>query len=168
MTDAGALMKALQFTDGDLQANRNGNLSQAQMEGIRAKRRRYSGAAAIGFATMVVAATVLMFLGQRSGNPILQGAGLLLVLINAILVGFAGRSYMRVAGDLRAGQVEALKGEVQRVLRRGRGGDSYLLRIDGVDLQVSRAVFIGFEHEAPYRVYRTVHAGLLLSAERLG
>ena len=61
-----------------------------------------------------------------------------------------------------------LKGEVERVLRRGRGADSYLLRIDGVDLQVSRAVFIGFEHEAAYQVYRTVHAGMLLSAERLG
>ncbi len=167
MADVGALMKALHFTDADLRENRTGNLSLAQMAGIRAKRRRYSGAAAIGFVTLVIAATMLIFLGQRNGNLILQAAGMLLVLINAILVGFTGRAYMRVAGDLRTGKVETLKGEVERVLRRGRGGESYLLRIDGVDLQVSRSVFIGFEHEAPYQVYRTAHAGLLLSAERL-
>ena len=45
-----------------------------------------------GFVALVVAATVLLYLGQRNGNLILHGAGLLLILINAVLVGFAGRS----------------------------------------------------------------------------
>ena len=43
MADAGRLMKALQFSATDLEANRQGRISPAQVEGIRAKRRRYSG-----------------------------------------------------------------------------------------------------------------------------
>ena len=72
---------------------------------------------------------------------------------------------MRVGGDLRSGQVEALVGDVERVLRRGRATDSFLLRINGAELAVTKDVFRGFRHEAPYRIYRTSHSRLLLSAE---
>ena len=72
---------------------------------------------------------------------------------------------MRVGGDLRSGQVEALVGDVERVLRRGRANDSFLLRINGAELTVSKDVFMGFRHEASYRIYRTGYSRVLLSAE---
>lgn len=160
-------MAALAFSQSDLEANRRGALSPAQAARLRSSRQRQLAVALLLFVSLVIVATVLIFAGQRSGNPILGWAGAALILINALIVGAMGRGYMRVGGDLRPGNVEVLAGEVERVLRRGRQADSYLIRIEGASLQVSKAVFLGFQHEAPYRIYRAAHSGLLLSVEPL-
>ena len=162
---AAALMAAMNFTPADLKANRQGRLSPAQVERIKAMRRRHALMAAVLFLTLALAATALIFLGQQNRNVILSAAGGLLTVVNALMMGGLGRSYMRIGGDLRAGGVEMLAGEVERVLRRRRRQDNYLLRIDGLSLDVTQAIFLGFKHEAPYRIYRTRLSGLLLSAE---
>lgn len=166
MTDrASALLGALNFTLTDLQANRRGLLSPAQIARMTSIRQRNIRIAAALFCALVLASTMLVFVGQLNRNVILFGAGAALTVINAILVGRAGRAYMRVGGDLRRGSVEALSGDVERVLRRGRASDSYLLRIDGAELRVTKEVFVGFRHEAPYRIYRASVSRALLSAE---
>lgn len=159
------LPAALGFTSADLDANRLGKLSQAQIELMTTKRHRNSLVAAVSFIAMVLGATILFYMGQLSHSTILFGAGAMLSIINAIMVGRAGRAFMQVGGDLRVGQVEMLAGEVERVLRRGRALDNYLLRIDGAEFFVTRDVFVGFRHEAPYRIYRASYSGQLLSAE---
>ena len=162
-----SLMAALDFTEADLEANRRGALSPAQAARLAASRQRQLAVAVLLFVSLVIAATVLIYLGQRGGNPILGLAGAALILINAVIVGLMGRGYMRVGGDLRPGHVEMLAGEVECVLRRGRQRDDYVIRIDGASLYVSQNVFLGFQHQASYRVYRAVHSGSLLSAEPL-
>ncbi len=162
-----ALMRAMRFSAADLQANRLGELSAAQAERLRLARRRQTAIAALAFIGLVFLATGLIYGGQRSQNPILGLAGILLIIVNAILTGSMGRAFMRLGSDLRAGNIEALAGDAERVLRRGRQGDSYLIRIGGDSLPVTRDVFLSFRHEAPYRVYRTAHGRLLLSAEAI-
>lgn len=169
MTEAASsLMTALQFTGTDLAANRQGKLSPAQTARIQQVRRRQLLLAVILFFFFVIGATILLFAGQRAGNPILSGAGGALIVMNALLIGLVGRGSMRIGSDLRADNVEALAGEVERVLRRGRQGDSYLLRINGDDLRVTKEIFLGFRHERPYRIYRTKGSRMLLSAEAIG
>ena len=163
--DASDLPAALGFTAADLVANRAGQLSHSQAERLKNARRRKTLAAAALFAGLVLGATILVYIGQVNRSMILFGAGVMLTLINAAGVGRAGRAYMRLGGDLRSGRVEALVGDVERVLRRGRAIDSFLLRINGVELRVTKDVFMGFQHESPYRVYRTSYSRLLLSAE---
>ena len=160
-------MSALDFSDADLEANRRGALGPGQAARLRASRQRQLAVGSLLFASLVIAATIFMYLGQASGKAHLGWAGALLILINAVIVGLIARGYMRIGGDLRPGNVAVLAGEVERVLRRGRHADNYLIRIDGASLVVSKDVFLGFRHEAPYRVYRAVHSGALLSAERL-
>ena len=162
-----ALMLAMRFDEADLQANRQGELSPTQVERVKRARRRQSIIAGVLFFALVLIATALIYAGQRNQNQILVSTGLLLIAVNAILVGVMGRAFMRLGSDLRAGNVEALAGDVERVLRRGRQGDNYLIRIGGASLPVTRDIFQGFRHEAPYRIYRTAHARLLLSAEAL-
>ena len=160
-----ALMTAMRFGESDLRANRLGALSSAQMERMNTTRRRQSALAALLFIALVVAATSLIFSGQRNQNQILALAGGCLIILNAILVGIMGRAFIRLGSDLRAGNIEVLAGEVERVVRRGRQGDNYLIRVDGNSLYVTRDIFLSFQHESPYRIYRTAHARLLLSAE---
>ena len=166
--DANALLTAMGSTSADLEANRQGKLSQAQIERMKHIRQRNTLIAAALFFGLVLGATILFYVGQVNRSVILFGAGAMMTFINAIMVGRAGRAYMRVGGDLRAGQVEVLAGEVERVLRRGRANDNYLLRINGAELYVSKDVFTGFRHKAPYRIYRTGISRILLSAEPAG
>ncbi|MCY3796380.1 MAG: hypothetical protein OXG84_01130 [Chloroflexi bacterium] len=165
MGDASALPAAMRFSTADLEANRQGLLSPAQIARIISLRQRKMLIAASLFLVLVLAATVLIYVGQLNRSAILFGAGAALTVINAIQVGRAGRDYMSVGGDLRRGRVEVLAGDVERVLRRGRASDSYLLRINGAELTVTKEVFVGFRHEAPYRIYRASVSRNLLSAE---
>ena len=165
MVDASALPAALRFSTEDLEANRQGLLSPAQISRMISVRQRKMVIAAALFIVLVLAATVLVYIGQLNRSAILFGAGAALTGINAIHVGRAGRDYMSVGGDLRRGRVEVLAGDVERVLRRGRASDSYLLRINGAELPVTKEVFVGFRHEAPYRIYRASASRNLLSAE---
>ena len=160
-----ALMRTMRFSEADLQANRLGELSRAQVERMKRSQRRQYAIAAMLFFTLVILATGLIYAGQRSQNQILDLAGVALIGVNSILLGVMGRAFMRLGSDLRAGSIEVLAGDVERVLRRGRQGDNYLIRIGGSSLHVPREVFLSFRHEAPYRIYRSAHARLLLSAE---
>ncbi len=165
MDHASALPAALRFSTEDLEANRQGLLSPAQIARMISIRQRRMLIAAVLFFALVLAATILIYVGQLNRNAILFGAGAALTVINAILVGRAGRDYMSVGRDLRRCQVEVLTGNVERVLRRGRASDNYLLRINGAELTVTKEVFVGFGHESPYRIYRASVSRTLLSAE---
>ena len=164
--DDKALLAALGATAADLDANRRGLLSRGQIERLKSIRQRNTLVAASLFILMTLGATLLVFLGQTSQSTILSGAGAMLIALNAIMIGIAGRAFMRVGGDLRAGSVESLAGEVERVLRRGRVGDNYLLRVNGVDLAVSKEIFKRFRHKARYCIYRAGFSRVLLAAER--
>ena len=115
-----ALMRAMRFSEADLQANRSGELSRVQAERMQRARRRQLIIAVIVFFAFVILATSLLYFGQRNQNQILAMAGALLIVVNAILVGIVGRAFMRLGSDLRAGNIEVLDGDVERVLRRGR------------------------------------------------
>lgn len=162
-----ALMAAVGFSEADLEANRRGVISATQVARLRSSRQRQLAIALLLFVSLVVGATVFIYAGQSGGNPALSLAGAALILINAVVVGMIGRGYMRVGGDLRPGNITVLAGEVERVLRRGRQRDHYLIRVDGASLDVTKDIFQGFQHQASYRIYRAAHSGLLLSVERL-
>ncbi len=162
---ANALEAALGFTEADLEANRRGKLSPAQIMRIKRRRKRTAMVGALLFVCLTLGATLLFYLGQQNRSLILHAAGAMLTVINALLAARAGRAYLRVGGDLKTGGVDVVAGAVERVLRPGRGPGNYVLRIAGVDMVVSRAVFVGFEHLAAYRVYRSAVSRVLLSAE---
>jgi hypothetical protein len=166
--DASALPAALRFSAVDLEANRQGLLSPSQARRMAEIRKRNALIAAALFVVLVLVSTIVFYAAQLNRSAILFGTGAALTFVNAIMIGRAGRAYMGIGGDMRSGSVEILAGDVERVLRRGRTNDSYLLRIDSVELTVTREVFVGFRHQSPYRIYRASVTRSLLSAEPLG
>ena len=163
--DASALPAALRFSAVDLEANRQGLLGPTQITRMAETRNRNALIAAALFTGLVLVSTIVLYAAQLNRSAILFGAGAALTVVNAIMVGRAGRAYLGIAGDLRRGRVEVLAGEVERVIRRGRASDSYLLRISDAELTVTKEVFACFRHEAPYRIYRACVSCTLLSAE---
>ncbi|MCY4072682.1 MAG: hypothetical protein OXG60_15415 [Chloroflexi bacterium] len=159
------LRAALNFSESDLRANRQGQLSIEQVKRLRRHQRRSALIGALVFSALVLASTALIFAGQTGNNPIMLLAGLGLILVNALMVGHMGRDIMRINSDLRSNGVEVLAGNVERVLRRGRQRDNYLLKIADQTLYVTKDVFLQFDHLMPYRIYRTRLTRILLSAE---
>lgn len=167
MTDhTSALMTALDFTTDDINANRQGNLSKPQTARLKKLRQRNIIIGVIAFFVIVLIATTLIYVGQRNENLILSGVGGLLTVLNAVMMGILGRSYMRTTADLRDGGVETLEGKLERIVKRGKQGDNYMVRIDQTEIYVTKEIFLQLKHEKPYRLYRTRLSGVLLSAER--
>jgi len=162
-----ALMEVLNFTADDLTANRAGNLSSAQADRLKRNRQRTTLIGVVAFFVIVVIATIFLYFGQQNQSTILSIVGALLTVVNAIMIGMIARAHLRTNADLREGGVKVLEGELERVVRRGRQQDNYVLRIDGISLYVTKEVFIQFRHEIPYRIYRSRWSGVVLSAEPL-
>lgn len=160
-------MDVMGFTVVDLEANRQGNLSSAQADNLKQTRQRNTLIGAGLFFVIVIVATIMIFVGQQNQSIILSAIGGLLTVINAIMMGMIGRSYMRTSADLRDGNIDMLEGELERIVRPSRQQDNYLLRLNNVSLYVTKEIFIQFRHETPYRIYRTRFSSVLLSAEPL-
>ena len=169
---AEGLRAALNFTEADLSANRQGQLSIEQIKRLRRAQVRSALIGALVFLALVLASTALIYFGQAEyeNNAVLLIAGLGLILLNALLVGYLGRGFMRLDSVLRSDGspgVEALVGSVERVLQRGRQRDSYLIQVADQRLAVTKDIFMQFEHQRSYRIYRTRLTRIMLSAERV-
>ena len=167
-TSMGELMTRLRFSQADLRANQSGFLSPTQSTRLSGDLRRILWITSGFFVVLVLIATALIYAGATTRSQIAVVAGFALVLINGLLLGVAGREYMRLSSDLRSGAVEALAGKVERILKRGRAGDRFLLRIGGEDISVDRDLVHCFQHHARYCIYRTQRSKVLLSALPLG
>jgi hypothetical protein len=168
-----ALMAALGFNAADLDANRAGRLSDGQRERLARSGQR-SLRLLIGVAAAIVmGAALLLYLGQRSGSPILGLIGVSMTVINAVVLAFGARSRLRLRDDLQTGRVLAVTGAVHRIVRVQSRIVTYVLAVDDVPgeasgrLSVSRRVFNAFEEGKRYRLYQTAGSRLLVAAEKL-
>ncbi|MFN8560525.1 MAG: hypothetical protein U0703_02575 [Anaerolineae bacterium] len=101
-----------------------------------------------------MAATVLLFLGQRNDSPILSLIGITITIINAVIVGLGAQSYMRTSSDLRGGRVATVSGVVSHTIRVSGRVATYVLKLDGQEIIVSKPVFFAVEDARLYRLYR--------------
>lgn len=162
------LAQAIGFSDADLSANRDGKLSEAQLFALQKRRSRviYIGLGAFGVLTIL--ATLFLFMGSKPDNSgILSLIGVGLSVCNALVIGIFFRAWLRLNGDITVGRVLAVSGKLERVLKPlNRRVMNYMIRIDSVEMYVNKEVFIAFEHEATYTLYRTPYNRTLVSAER--
>lgn len=159
------LHNALGFAEADLVANRALTLSEAQRARLKGKQTRtvlIGGAVAYALALV---ATAFLFFGQREGNFVLSVVGGVVVLCNAGVVGMFAREWLRLRADLQAGGVQVAQGTLERVVRAYGRANNFVLRVGGQSFTVPKEAFNAFTHQAPYRLYYTAHARILLSAE---
>lgn len=160
-----ALADVLNFSADDLAANRAGELSVAQKARLARGWRRTFWVIlglVVGFG---LAATILLFLGQRNQSPILSLIGVTITVINAVIVGLGAQSYLRTSSDLRGGRVVTVSGVVSHTIRVSGRVATYVLKIDRQEIVVSKPVFFAVEDAKPYRLYRAPASKTLLAAE---
>lgn len=160
-----ALTEALGFSADDLAANRAGQMSAAQQQRLLRGWRRTLWIV-IGLIVLLgLLATTLLFLAQQHDSPILTAIGILVTLINATIVGLGAQSYLRTSGDVRAGVVASSSGVVGHTIRVTGRVLTYVLKVDGQEIVVSKPVFYAVEDGQAYRFYRAPASKTLLSAE---
>lgn len=166
MSERAELMSRLRFTADDLEANQAGTLSDTQEERMRQQQSRLLLIGTSTFIAAVFLATLFLFVGQRNQSLVLSIIGVLLTMVNALWIGSVARQWMRLSADLRENKVDVLDGVLERILRPTRYGQNYVVRIAGQDFAVDKETFKVFQHQAPYRFYRTPHMRTLLSVVR--
>jgi drug/metabolite transporter superfamily protein YnfA len=163
-------MTSLKFSAEDLESNRIGQLSDAQI--IRISRRR-NRTLILGFVAMVVMAliaTTFLFFGSQQTSPILSLVGMGVAVLNAVMLSVFLRHWLRLSADMR-GAVMSLCGEPTFTVRMLNPRTAvYLVHVenqqDTAEFDVSREMFEALRrHKGSYCFYRAANTGTLLSAE---
>jgi len=163
------LMQVLGFTPDDLEANRAGRMSAMQHYRLRLQRRRSIFLGALVLLVVTLIASLSIFAGSRQdGSAILTVIGIGVTICNAALMGVVVRHWLRLTMDIRDETVQMTSGALERVIKPvTRRVVNTLIRVDGMEIMVSKEAFGAFEHGSSYTLYRAPHTGRLLSAERV-
>lgn len=159
------LDEAFQFTPADLAANQAGNLSETQRKQLEKVRLR-SVVGMGGFVVvMVFVATLILFLGQRNDAAVLTLIGIFLTVVNALMVGIAVQTYLRINRDLTQ-PVTHYATQIKRTLRVSGRRPSFILTLDNEEkVFVNRNAFNAIHEGIPYTLHRSAGSRSILSAE---
>lgn len=170
MTDSApvSLSQVLYFSDADLLANREGRLSDAQIQTLHRRKTRLMMIGMMIAIGLAFIATLFIFLGAKPDNSaILTIIGIGLTVCNALMVGVIFRQWLKVNSDVSGNRVDIITGKLERVLKPiNRRVMNYMIRVQNTETYVPKEVFIAFTHGESYTIYRTPYTGILLSAER--
>ncbi len=161
------IMDALRFDADDLQANREGHLSERQVARIRQRRRRDALIGTAMIPAFVLLTTTFLFFGLRQGSLLLSGIATILLVCNTMLMLMFARNWLRQTADLKAGHVEAVTGAAQHVARQYGPSVVYSVRVaDAAEVAtVTAEAFKAFQPGEAYTLYRTGHTGTVLTVE---
>lgn len=156
------LSQAIGFTEDDLIANRAGKLSEMQTYELRVARRR------VVFVNVLILITVVLIVSAMiyAGNSILMLIAIGVLICYPILSFQAVKYWLRLTQDIRAEEVEATTGTLERVIKPiTRRVFNYMIRVNTVEVFVSKELFDALEHQTTYTLYRAPNTGKLLSME---
>jgi archaellum component FlaG (FlaF/FlaG flagellin family) len=177
-----SLMQALNFTAQDLEANRNGTVTEAQ----RARLGKQAGYTRI--ATLVSFVIVILvfagigaylFVFSNNGQSLLKAfskdssvlaivAGVMGAFILVIFLSFLRT--LRRTSDVARGKVSMTEGPAKlKTVDSGYNLTSYQIKVGKVNFYVQEAVFQCFIEGAPYRIYyiKNPPINTMLSAEQV-
>ena len=160
-----ALMHALEFNAGDLEANRKGVLSEWQIHCLRGKRNKQTRV----FLMRVIGASLLVFWCMLSANVDFMEPKTLLIPVVVAGSGFLYSSSPLNRGlflhrDANRGKVGKEEGPIRLDIM---GKERYAVYVGPQRFDVSKEVFLAFKNNDPYRLYYTPYSNTLVSAEWL-
>lgn len=165
------LMNLLNFSAADLDANRKGKLSAAQIHRLRGRRQRSILIGVGGMLGVALVATTFLFLGSQQASPILTLVGWSVAILNAVMMGVFLRHWLRLGADISGNSVTTLCGETTFTVRLLNPRTAlYLVRVEQegsvIELDVGRDVFEALRrHKGRCCFYRALYTGTLLTVE---
>jgi len=161
------LIRAMKFKLADLDANREGKLSEHQLE-------LYGPPKFSGVVIAVILGHMLLVGGLLGGIAIIAQVPALFIIMIAVL-GLSGLPFMLMgkqgggrpvfANDVARGRVDTICGYV--LLQAEPEAQKYTLMIEGEVFKISKNAFSGFVHQRPYCLYYLPDSKVILSAEAM-
>ena len=157
------LMRALEFTDADLVANRRGKLTLAQKRVVRQASYVYLPR----LIALIIVGGFLLILGFAPHIILTQRA---IILLGLVIVGWGLVStiqrLLQFSDDQAAGVVEQVEGEAQTTSARVRFDRQYYVTVGSTTFHVPQSVYDAVQ-PGFYRGYYAPYSMTLLSAEVL-
>ncbi len=177
-----SLMQAIKFTPEDLEANRNGTVTETQ----RAKLGKYAGfnrgitlVVYVVFIVMLIGIGAYFFVFSDTGKALMQSnsgglpmGGIIIGVLSAIAVILflsALRTLMRT-NDMARGKVSVTEGTAKlKTYYAGYGMRSYQVKVGKTNFHVQANVFNAFVEGGSYRLFyiKIPPANMMLSIEPL-
>lgn len=177
------LVPVANATAADLEANRNGRLSESQQKRVRTllennmeQEMRVQLGVVLAIVAFVAGGAVMMFVGIAMDNPVMTFLGLMGILAGAIGLVVSNDRLGPVYARLRSNKpstvlprVRAVAGEafIEAAPLGNTTEMEYRVVLDGVTFIVDASDFRQFEYGERYRVYFIDRPRQMLSAEKL-
>ncbi len=163
-----ALMQAIGFTEEDLEANREGQLSQRQRDEIKRLRMTWYG---IKIICVVISPIVLILLILPLFDSRTNKSGLFIFIAMAVTVlgysaYYAMERWNQYRKDLAENRTAVIEGRVKIKVFHYKE-PKYKISIEDVRFEVSKEIFLTFKNGDPYIIYYAPYSNKLLSAEWL-
>jgi hypothetical protein len=161
------LQAAIGFNEDDLGANKQGKLSDGQIDCMIGSQKRST--LAIVLAVLGLGLSCFMWNLWRVYHNGYWFYGAVIGIVGCMAVlSFSSRNRDDLRHDLKASRVEMREGPIRLDMERvGRDSVIWKLMIGDQEFEVSSVVFLAFKNDDPYRVYYLPHSRRLLSAEWL-
>lgn len=154
------------FTEADLQANREGRMTEGQIEMLKQKSQQQI---LLGVAGAVIGIVLLAFISRPPDNFLLKALALFL-WVWAMCAAYAGYRWLQT--DIESGIADSISGQAAlRVSRSGRNSRSYHLAVSGKAFHINRAKYQVLDRylhantSRDFTIYFTPTANVLLSIE---
>ena len=158
------LMYAIGFTEEDLEANRNGQLSERQRNELKRVRNMM-----LVYESIILPFSIVFFILLLASNVFTSSLILMSITIG-ILVGInlPIQVLFKFAHDAQKAEAHCSDGRVKLEIKSMTGRhEKYRVIVEQVKLKVSKEIFLAFKNGDPYLICYTPHTKKLLSAEWL-
>jgi hypothetical protein len=159
------LKRAFHFTDADLDANRNGQLSARQARGLRWR----------FFANMGVFGMLTVGLGVLGVLAVVYGiymVTLWVLLLDSVFVFLLRRQYRNVNQAVMSGWVESVRGNATLARRSRDEGHAHTrmtvprVSVNGMAFDITEGQYRALSEGGEYSVYYLLGVGMIVSVER--
>jgi hypothetical protein len=162
------LQDAFGFSEDDLEANRKGYLSQAQVEWLESQKNGYRNGILFAVGIGMLFSLVLILPG-RTGNV----SPIVLPIIGALWLAIAAACFYqwqvraKYISDLGAGLAK-VEGRVKlNIETPGNNRVTYTLSVEDVEFKVQKEAFLSFKNGDPYCIYCGPYTKQILSVDWL-
>jgi hypothetical protein len=163
------LMAYLQFTEADLETNRDGQYGQEQIGRLRAKSALWLALTIGPLLLVLVVVGYGVYFFKDGQSTILRltlnmFCNISIALLGVVLTLFSLRKYRAYAADLWTENIEAVQGRVKLEIQ---DIGNCKLSINDLEFGITQAALLAFKNGDPYCLYYAPHSKTLLSAEWL-
>jgi hypothetical protein len=167
-TEPPSLAEALDFTDEELALNRDGQLSERQLDELFSEAHQYRSLEMLVYVIAALIGIVIILDGIRRGDTVSSRIAILGVFgalaYGLIFIIHRHRVHHQHDAD---GAVEAVQGQVSLNISGTSSSTTYTVRTADGKFNVGREVFFAFKNGDPYALYYAPRTRRVLSAEWL-